>query len=37
MQEGLFKNYGWGETDMQLSTFLRIANALQISFTPVFG
>ena len=24
------------ETDMQLSSFLRIAQALQIDFTPVF-
>lgn len=26
-----------GETDMQLSSFLRIADALKISFTPVFA
>lgn len=26
-----------GETDMQLSSFLRIANALRINFTPVFA
>lgn len=26
-----------GETDMQLSSFLRIADALRISFTPVFA
>lgn len=26
-----------GETDMQLSSFLRIANALRINFTPVFS
>lgn len=26
-----------GETDMQLSSFLRIANALRISFTPIFA
>lgn len=26
-----------GETDMQLSSFLRIANALRISFMPVFS
>ena len=25
-----------GETDMQLSSFLRIAQALRIDFTPVF-
>lgn len=25
-----------GETDMQLSSFLRIANALKIEFSPVF-
>ena len=25
-----------GETDMQLSSFLRIANALRINFTPEF-
>lgn len=25
-----------GETDMQLSSFLRLANALRISFTPVY-
>lgn len=26
-----------GETDMQLSSFMRIANALRINFTPVFA
>ncbi|MBO5185865.1 MAG: helix-turn-helix domain-containing protein [Prevotella sp.] len=26
-----------GDTDMQLSSFLRIAEALKISFTPVFA
>lgn len=26
-----------GDTDMQLSSFLRIAEALQMSFTPVFA
>ena len=26
-----------GETDMQLSSFLRIANALRINFTPTFA
>jgi len=26
-----------GETDMQLSSFLRIADALQMSFAPVFA
>lgn len=26
-----------GETDMQLSSFLRLANALRISFTPVYA
>lgn len=26
-----------GETDMQLSSFLRIADVLRISFTPVFA
>ena len=26
-----------GETDMQLSSFLRIAHALKIDFTPVYG
>lgn len=26
-----------GETDMQLSSFLRIANALRMSFAPVFA
>ena len=26
-----------GETDMQLSSFLRIAHALKIEFTPVYG
>jgi len=26
-----------GETDMQLSSFLRIANALRMSFMPVYG
>ena len=25
-----------GETDMQLSSFLRIANALNIQFTPLY-
>lgn len=26
-----------GETDVQLSSFLRIANALRMSFMPVYG